>query len=100
MEIIYSFKFAGGYVFEVNNINVPKSEPSKKYQWYFYENKNLTKLIFNKIDGHKRYFENGYCLDMDNLFFRANDVLYVMEKCSENDCRQIYNILKLNDVGN
>lgn len=94
MELVYSFKFGGGYLFEVNNIDVSDSEPSKKYQWYFYEKNNLTKLIFDAMEENERYFKDGSCIDIENLFFTRYDTMYVLEKCSKKDNQQIFRLLK------
>jgi hypothetical protein len=62
--------------FEVKYLNVAEVTPKYlKYQWFMMNEKSdsIIKLIFDKIEGTKRYFKNNITLDVATMIATIDD---------------------------
>lgn len=90
MEIINSFKFSNGYIFEIHYLNVASTAPkSEKYQWFMQFNNKIQKLRFVKMNSQERWFENSIYLHMKNLELCYHNSCYRLTVCTNSDNKYI-----------
>jgi len=66
-EIIYTHRLdTGQVIFEVKYLDVDESaEPKDKYEWFIACSYEWIPLVFKKMEGSKRWFEDGIEFDME-----------------------------------
>ena len=112
MELLYSFKFGYGYVFEIKHILTKKSIwvlimfDKITYMRHAYNFQQFTKtfnvketnklnecivLKIIEMNDAKRWFEEETYLDMDKQILLFCGRIYDLTKCSQNDTQFILN---------
>jgi hypothetical protein len=97
--ILYSFSFMknsspNNYVFEIKYTGLPDNTPKEqKYQWFVYEDKQLSKLAFKSMSDNFREFQDESLLDMSAQVFTKDKNSYDIEKCTDEDNQVILSLL-------
>ena len=121
MEILYSFKFGYGYVFEI------KQTLSKKLNWVLIifdkitymrhseqfqrfptifnvkETNQLNECImlkFSEMNDKKRWFEDNTYIDMEKKILLFDSKIYDLTKCSPNDNQFILSHIQCDPLTN
>lgn len=83
MEIINSFNFQCGILFEVKFTNVPVTAPkNERFQWCLSQGENLVLLNFQKMDGEIRYFDGETTADLKKKMLYHENYMFDLFLCT------------------
>lgn len=84
MEIINSFSFQGGVLFEIKFTNVPVTAPkNERFQWCLSQGEKLVLLNFQKMDGEIRYFDGDTTADLKKMIFYHENYMFDLFLCTQ-----------------
>lgn len=82
MEVLFSFTFSDGLIYEVKNTLLPKDAPrDQRFQWiiYYFVDGKTELLEFKSMTPTTRSFQNGTFLDLDKMELTRDDKTFKLK---------------------